>query len=812
MLISFNWLKKYVNLPDSVTPEEVAEKLKLATVEVEKIIKQGEGLDKILVGKIETVQAHPNADKLKICTVSFGEQYPAQVVCGGSHLKQGMLTAFAPLGAKVRWHGEGELIELQKATIRGADSHGMICQSTEIGLGEMFPLKDEKEILDFTSSKFKIGQTLAQVLGLNDITLEVDNKSLSNRPDLWGHYGLAWEVAALFNKKVKPLEIKKLKEGKEVDLKIKIEDKENCTRYIGAVVGGIKIGPSPEWLKQALTACGVKSINNVVDITNYVNWELGRPSHAFDRRDIKDDTIIVRRAKAEEKMVTLDGVERTLTHEMCLVCDAERPVDLGGIMGGLNSEIKDDTVEIILELANFKAANIRKTMGVFGLRTDAGVRFEKTLSPHLAELGLQRILTLLKEIIPTAHLISKIVDVNNEPTEQRTIEFTPEFFVQKVGVELDKKQIVKILESLGFTVQDKKEKLMVTLPLWRSIKDISLPEDLVEEIVRIYGYENVPSQLPTFSIAPAEENVLRTLERKIKNILSLEFNYTETYNYSFVSADILQKLDEDVSKHLELANPVAKDRPYLRRYLLPGLLLNAEFNLHRFSSVRLFEIGKVFHADKSGQRSQSNGDELLPQQNTLLSLIYVDKGNQVPFYAVSEAINYLLTDLGVEARLERGNHPHLFHNGRFAKIFVNDAEVGLVSEIDPKVQKKVGIDEPIAVAELDLDILLLILKKNKKYGGIPAYPEVVRDIAFLINKKYAHAEIVKALQKVDPLIVNVELFDVYEGKNVAEDKKSMAYHITYRSDERTLESAEVDKVQERVVGMLQETFAAEIRA
>jgi len=394
MLISFNWLKKYVDLPDSITAEDVADRLKLSTVEVESVVFQGAHLEQVVVGEILEIKNHPNADKLHLAQVDVGEKKPRQIVFGqmvkmevGFKVPVALAPTVLP-GNKV----------IEKVEMRGELTEGMLCLDQEIGL-----LKDGVSI-QFFDKKVKNGTSVVEALKLNDYILEVDNKSLSNRPDLWGHYGMAWEVAALFNKKVADLDIKEFKPGKDVKLKIKIEDTENCTRYIGAVVGGIKIEPSPKWMQDYLKACGVKAINNVVDITNFVNLELGRPSHAFDRRDIKDDTIIVRRAVEGERLTTLDGIERVLKDTMCLVCDAEKPVDLGGIMGGENSEIKPDTTEVILELANFNAANIRKTMSAFDLRTDAGVRFEKTLSPHLAELGLKRILTLMKEIIPTQNI------------------------------------------------------------------------------------------------------------------------------------------------------------------------------------------------------------------------------------------------------------------------------------------------------------------------------------------------------------------------------------------------------------------------
>ncbi len=816
MLISYNWLKEFVNLPDSLASEEVALKLTMSTVEVEGLKKQGALLANVVVGKVISEEKHANADKLKVCKVDIGSEQ-VQVVCGGSNVREGMLVALGKVGAKVKWHGEGDLVELKPTTIRGVESFGMICASTEIGLGEMFPLKSEKEILDLTekaeSGKWKVGDDLAFALALDDVIFEIDNKSVTNRPDLWGHYGIAREVAALFKKPLKEYKIKRSKDYGKEKLTIKIEDKENCLRYIGAMMGGIKIAPSPKWMQEKLTACGVRPINNIVDITNYVTLELGRPSHAFDRRHIKDDTIIVRRAKQGEKFTTLDGQERELTDQMCMVCDAERAVDLGGIMGGLNSEIKDDTTEIILELANFNPANIRRTANALGLRTEAAVRFEKGLPPYLAEVGMWRIINLIKELIPGARLMSKIVDVNYQKEHQRKIELPMEFLDKKVGVKIEKKTVIDILQRLGFVVKAKKNVLSVAVPLWRPAKDISIPEDLVEEVARIYGYDSIKTELPMFSITPPEQNQLRLLERKIKHLLALEHGFTEVYNYSFVSPQLLDKLSIDYTDLIELDNPVAKDRPYLRHNLWTGLLETMEKNLHQFSPVKIFEIGKVFIKNKPGMRVKENSDELLPAQPTYLGLAYAEKGVDNPFYVVSEAVVSMLYKLGCKSELRLAEHElgKFIHAGRQAQVLVSGVGVGAICEVSPPFAERLGLEARVAVAELDLDALLSFVNDNTQYHKISQYPSIVRDIAFVIDKSVQHADIVSALKTVDPLIRSIELFDVFFGANIGEDKKSLAYHITYQSDDKTLESGEVDKVHGKVFEVIEDKLGGEIR-
>jgi phenylalanyl-tRNA synthetase beta chain len=434
MKLSLNWLKEYVNLPPNLAPSQLAYDLTMSTVEVEEIKNQASMFDKIVVGKIIEIKKHPNADKLHLVFVDVGEKL--QVVCGGTNLQEGMLVAVALIGAKVRWHGEGDLVEMVAAEIRGEKSFGMICSSNEIGLQDKFP-GGEKEILDLGAAlaekKLLPGQPLAEVLASDEMVIEIDNKSLTNRPDLWNHYGLARELSAIYKTKFKFFDLEKLdkeikklrnKEIKEKDLEIKILDKDLCDRYIGCMVKNIKIEPSPAWLTKKLEAVGVRSINNIVDITNYVMFDVGEPMHAFDTTKLHHAElrgsennrgttrkIIVRGAKKGEKIMSLDGVERKLDETMLVIADEKKPIALAGIMGGEHSGVDENTVEIIFEAAHFNAVNIRKTSQKLGLRSESSIRFEKNLDVHLAELGMLRALALIKQILPQAE-IGPLVDEN----------------------------------------------------------------------------------------------------------------------------------------------------------------------------------------------------------------------------------------------------------------------------------------------------------------------------------------------------------------------------------------------------------------
>lgn len=828
MLISFNWLKQYVDLPDSISPEELGLKLTMGVAEVEGVEKQGEALDNIVVAEVKKVEKHPDADKLNVCEVYDGTE-SFQVVCGGSNVVQGMKVAFGKIGAKVKWHGEGDLIELTKAKIRGVESFGMICASTEIGLAEMYPLGSEKEILDLSSINAKAGTPLAKALGLDDAVIEIDNKSLTHRPDLWGHYGMAREVALAYHKKLKeysPSEIKiqdtRNKQETNIKLQIDVQDTELCPRYMAVALSGIQVAPSPEWLQKRLIAVGLRPINNIVDITNYVMYDLGQPMHAFDVASLHAEEgglkrgktqIIVRRAQEGENFSTLDGQEHELTSDMLVIADSEKAVALAGVMGGLNSEISDNTTSIIFESATFDPTNVRRTATKLGIRTDSSARFEKSLDPNNAELALRRAVELTLELCPDAQVVSKVADEKNVKMYQGPIELPLDFLTRKIGKEIELKEVLRILEGLGFEVKQKKDVLFVTIPTWRATKDISIPEDLVEEVARVYGFGNIETELPKFSITPPEKNHLRDLERKVKMYLSQEYGYTESVNYSFVSPQLIQKTGLDISQYIELDNPIAKDRPFLRRSLLPNLFENIEKNSHSYDEQYLFEVGKVFKQEEAGPRESENGDELLPRQDSYFSAVYSAKKDTTPFFEISSVVRGLLESLGVsyEFRDATKLEERYAHPGRSAYIYSGDIQVGLIAELHPAIAQNFGLKDRVAFVEMDLNTILTHLGEPYVYRGVSLYPPVLRDIAFVVGKNVEHAKIVELIKQVDPLVRDVELFDVYQGDKLGEDKKSMAYHVTYLSKEKTLEAKEIDQVHQKIVQKLADGFDAEVR-
>ncbi|KKT70211.1 MAG: Phenylalanine-tRNA ligase beta subunit [Candidatus Uhrbacteria bacterium GW2011_GWE2_45_35] len=817
MLLSKNWLKDFVDFPDGLSDQDLAEHISDCTVEVEHIDSQAAPLEKIVVGKILKIEAHPNADKLRVCSVDVGIQNfePVQIVCGGSNLSDNMKVAVATVGAKVKWHGEGEPVEIQPTKLRGVESFGMICSANEIGLAT--GQEGEREIVDLSYLEVEPGTSLAAALGLNDTIIDVDNKSLTNRPDLFSHHGMGREIAALLNVKFKELEPAVIKEGKGYDLDIKVIDPDLCPRYLGVVIDGVKIEPSPEWLQKRLLAVGMRPINNIVDITNYVMLEVGQSLHAFDVNKLENASgtekqieVIIKRATDGEKFTTLDGEEHELDGNDLMICDGRKSITLAGIMGGQNSEIDDNTTAVFLESANFNPSGIRKTSQKLGLRSEASLRYEKSLDPNFAEAAICRTVELFLEIVPGTKVVSELVDISNFELPQGPIVLSLDYLNQKLGLEIPEKDAVGILERLGFEIKKKARELSVTIPTWRATKDISIAEDLIEEIARVYGYRRIPCDLPELNIAPPEQDPVRSLERQVRHLMAGRFKATETYNYSFVSPVTLTRLQEDLSQYIELANPISKERPYLRRCLAPNLLENVEKNQRFVDTVSLFEIGCRYIPEDAGE-VMGEGDGVLPLQDHYLGIAYSAKGEAVPFKEVKRMTLGVLTELGFSAEFVVREGESWLHPVRSANIVVRGEKVGYLAEVEPNIGQGFGLENRVAVAELNLSRLAVFGKTEIKYLSVPEFPEVKRDLAFVVAKETIFAKLEKALRKNSKLLNEVELFDVYQGKGIDPDKKSVAVHLVFRSSEKTLSSEEVDNEVSDLRSVLSNEFNAIIR-
>lgn len=815
MLISKHWLRDFVFLPDALDAPDLGRKLSLAVAEVEKVTELAKNFEHIVVGKIISVAAHPDADKLKVCVVDCGEEQ-LSIVCGGSNVAEGMLVVVGKIGAKVRWHGQGDLIELALTKIRGVESSGMICAAEEIGLGERFPKRDEKEILDLSHLSVRPGTPVAEALGLDDVIFEIENKSLTNRPDLWGHYGLAREIAALTRKKFTEIKPIALKGGKEQVLTVHVAAPDLCPRYEAVIIDGVSGIESPAWLRDRLAAVGQRSINAIVDLTNYILFELGQPLHAFDaqvlRGSANEINLEVRQATAGEAFENLDAVSVALPEGALVIAHAGVPVAVAGIKGGLHSGVTPLTTQIVLEAATFNATAIRKTASSLGWRTEASMRFEKSLDPELTALALARFVELGQKIWPKMKLVSKIVDIKSETTKKITLEFPIARISERLGVTLADKTIIDILERLGFELNLKKGLLRVGVPSWRATKDITIFEDIVEEVARLYGYENIPGVLPECVIVPPAVNRLRQLERELKEILAFELALTETTNYSFVSPEWLERLGlVGETTYLALDNPIAKDRPWLRRSLIPGLLHNVTDNAHT-EKLGLFECGRVYLGDEAGERTDATSSQLLPAQPLHVGLLYTSKTETEPLYVLTETLRTVAARLGLDLHLENDTDASpLAHPGRAAKIVVSGVVVGQVFELHPAQQSALGFGARVAVAELSVTVLETLPRQLTQYQALREFPEVTRDLAFVVEKSVTHEQITTAILTADSLVLHAELFDVYSAVKGKPDHKSLAYHITLGAD-HTLTSAEIDSAVATIQAKLTKQFTVEWRA
>ncbi len=804
MLLSLNWLKDFIKIPKNITPEDLALRLTMHTVEVEGWSDQSASLKGVVIGKVLTVDKHPNADRLRVTTVDIKTDV-LTIVCGAPNVEAGQLVPVATIGT-ILSNG----LEIKESEIRGEKSYGMICAEDELGLG------NSHEGIMVLDKKAKIGEPFAKYLNLNDIILEIDNKSLSNRSDLWGHYGMAREISTFYDEELKHYsEFLKpeIIEGAD-KLDIKVEDKKLCPRYMALAVKGIKVAQSPRWLKDRLIAVGLRPINNIVDITNYVMFETGQPLHAFSRDQVSK--IIVRTAKKDEHIETLDGKERELSEDMLVIANADGPIAVAGVMGGQNSGVSDATTEIVIEAANFDAVSIRKTSGKLGLRTDASMRYEKSLDPNLAETGLRRAYALLKTICKTAEANSEIIDISNFSVNQGPISLSLTWINDKVGQEIPEKQIINILERLGFVVDQDGDILNITIPTWRAAKDVSIREDILEEIIRIYGYDNINTATPLVSLDIPEVLSERILERKIKNILSGSLGLNEVYNYSFTSENQLKKLDLDFSNYLKLANPISDQQTILRQNLTVGLLGSVKINQFNFEEVRLFELGRVYF-DTPGSYDKAGDDkERLPYQEKRVA--FVLSGKKGNYFSEAKGITeslikQIFNNIWETEFVMVEDFPAFSDSKKSVRARVNGRDLGLIAKIKNEIAIKFGLKNETVIVELNLAEILALYSicPLARYEAAPKYPAISRDLAFVVDAGMMYNDLRREIKSFNDLITEVELFDSYQGDKLGEDKKSLAFHIVYQSLEKTLRAEEIDVIQNQLINKLEEKFGAQIR-
>jgi phenylalanyl-tRNA synthetase beta chain len=798
-LISYDWLKEYVNLK-KITPDEFAKRMSLSGPAVEKIVPQGADLAKVVVGHVLEVKLHPNADKLRLAITDIGSS-KVTIVCGGSNLKEDQWVAVALVGAKVRWHGEGDVIELTPAEIRGVKSDGMICAANEIGLVDAFP-HAEREILDLgiaiPDMKLKAGTPLADALGLSsDVVMDVE--VTSNRVDAMGMVGMAREASAILNVPFvwKPAA---LKVGKKTSsIPVKVSAKKLCPRYMAVKIDGVTVGPSPWWLKRRLMSAGLNSINNVVDVTNFVMLELAQPMHAFDANMV-EGKIDVRLAKQGEKIHALDGRTHELNDSMLVIADAVKSIAVAGVIGGQSSGVATNTTSIILEAAVFDSVSIRRTARALNIQTDAQLRFEKGLSAQSPLDALARAVELILELAG-GEVASSVADVIAEKYKPQSFSISSDEIEALIGVELPQREMVGILRRLGFKISTSGKKIHAVVPWWRD-HDIELARDLVEEVARVYGYANIPAIVPV-GLAPRPMQTELLWEDRVRDI-SKGAGLIEAYSYSFVSKELMEKAGYDPSVMLHLQNPLTVEYEVMRTTLLPSLLQAASENRERESVMRLFELANVYYPTTGGWKD-------LPAERAELGAIFV--GMNEPWKHAKGYVEHLLAECGItDVSWRRLSSDSFWHPGRTVQAFVKGDLIATIGEVSPKIAERFKLDGPVALVDLAMQTLVVHAVVTKRYATLPSFPPAKRDLSVVVDARTEYDDIARKIRETNPLIASVEWFDTYQGKNLPAGKKSIAMHLSFSSSERTLESGEVDGMMEQISLALNEAFYADIRS
>ncbi len=814
MKLSLNWIKDYVKIPDNMDLSKFAYDLTMSTVEVEGAEDLSKSFDKIVVGRILEVLPHPNADKLRVCTVDTGDEAPHAIVCGGSNLAAGMNVIVACPGAMVRWHGEGEPVEIKNAKLRGVESYGMICASDEVGLGDLFPAAEEHEIVDLSAFDLVPGTNVAIALGLDDIILEIDNKSMTNRPDLWGHYGMAREIAALYDLELKKLKPYTLPVGiKPFD--VRIADTDKCHRYIGVQMEGLSVKPAPFAMRARLWKVGLRPINALVDITNYVMMATGQPTHAFDS-DMICDHICVRRAEEGEGLGLLNGKELSLHTDDLVIADAKEAVALAGVMGGKKDSILPTTENVILEVANFEATGIRKTALRYDNRTDSSTRYEKAIDPERCDLALSLAMELFAELYPGMQVVAYSDEYPTKLTKKE-IDVSYDWLDRRLGKHLTQEEISHKLSLLGFTVSFDGDNMHIVVPSWRSTGDVSIKADIMEEVARMYGYENFEASTITTSFSGAINQLDKSLVRNIEEYLAYRCGMQEVLTYPWMKEDFVHAVLQSTEGILTLPTPPSPEERYIRSSTLPNLCQAVVKNERYYDEFSIFETAQVF--DGTAFTAPYDESERLPVQRRCIGCAFASKTDKL------EGITALFRRAkGILEAMPRYTHMETFSFSKteqpvwadpvaFLNIYVGNTRVGSMGLLSKKASMACGIKNlSVVLCELDTELLVPFRSRTNVFEHMPEYPRNDYDLSMLVDSTVTWEEIRHTVEsKHNELIHRVSFVDEYKGKQIPEGKKSVTIRLVIGAKDRTLTSDEIESCAGSVIKNLTKRLGAEIR-
>jgi phenylalanyl-tRNA synthetase beta chain len=802
MLVGLNWLKDYIDI--DVSPAELAERLTMAGLEVDSLKETGPAFSGVRVARILSLRPHPDADHLSLCEVTTGEA-THRIVCGAKNIRVGDTVPLAPVGASL----PGDLV-IRNARIRGEASEGMLCSEEELGIGS-----DASGIM-ILSQDTPVGAELGEVLDLGDAVIDIG--VTPNRGDCLSIVGVAREWAAIAGGKLR-IPVTDVVESDEAIAEIAsvtIDDPDLCPRYTARIIKGARIGPSPLWIRRRLEAVGLRPINNIVDVTNFVMMELGQPLHAFDYRFLEEGRIVVRRSREGERFVSLDGKERVLSAGTLLICDGVKPVAIGGIMGGLNSEIKPDTETILLESAYFNPASIRRSSRELSMGTDAAFRFERGIDPEGVVRALDRAARLIAEV--SGGTVCKGV-IDRYPMRVETAERIP-LRVQRVndilGTVVPENEMVRILKGLEMVVEpDGEGRFAVTPPTCRV--DILREIDLIEEIARLYGYDRVSATVPAVSAIAGVREGKGTVEERLRAIMT-GAGYAEVINYSFISSEAVDQLGIEAADqrrcHVRIRNPLTEEQSVLRTTMVHSLLLNAKRNADfGVFNLKIFEIGRTYIGRGEGKQPlETNRMACL-----ITGLRYEDRWHSkdlhADFYDLKGCVESILDGLGIpRPSFRSGIDEPFLHPGKSCGIFAREENIGFMGEVHPAVLARMDLIGPIVLCELDTDRLSALYSAKTGFRAIPRFPSSSRDVAFLIpSEREAKELLLPAEEFLEELLEKVQIFDIYEGKNLPVGMKSVGLRFSYRSADRTLTDDEVNEIHGRIVQSIVRVTGAAVR-
>lgn len=810
MLISHKWLKNYIPEIDKFSTEAIAESLTTSLAEVEQIIPVRQDLSNIVVGEVIEVKKHENSEKLSICQVTTTGNDRIQVICGAPNVREKIKVAVCLPGGKVYADTKGETLEITTTTIRGVESNGMICSERELGIG------DDHSGIMILEDNLPIGDNLTELL--KDWVYEIENKSLSHRGDCFSHTGIARELSAIlaidFLEDTTPPE-SILPNGSEKKLNIEISvNKDLCKRFSALLVENLTVKDSPIWLKARLSSVGERSINNIVDITNFVMLDKGQPLHAYDYDKLIGRKLIVRKARNNEKVKTLDGVERNLDNTIIVIADEKNVEDIAGIMGGYNSQISTETTTILLEAANFDMYNIRRSSRQLGLRTEASTRFEKGLDETITVPTIRNAYTLISDLTG-GEVADELFDYYPDVAIQKTVEIDVKMINRLLSTDFTKYEIIDLLERLQINLLEQENSdgsepnletqtlLKFVIPTFR--KDINIKEDLVEEVARIYGYKNIASKLPEKDLTPAKTYNTSLLFRLFTRAIST-LGYTEVKTYSFIGESEITKSNLNVSDFLKLSNPLAPELKYVRNSLIPSMISSIKKNQPKYLNSKIFEINRVV-------MKKFDNEGIHHQPWTMSIAINNPMTDEEAFFKIKGITEYLSNLLNLSFNykpLSSGNrYNKTFHPYQSAEILLNEESIGYIGLLHPEVTYNNEIQGSISLAEIDLDKLIPYVNNNKLYSSLHNYPETDRDLSFWIPSKVSYSDIQKNINQLEiELLKDVKLKDTYKNE---EGKTSYTITLTFSSNEKTLTDSEVEKLENFITKELQSKLDLQLR-